>query len=161
MNAAVAQIDVYSHQRADLLERLGCLVGGTTWREPSGGGTNMIELPMAHRFAAALAFARECNPADTGPDILEALATGTQRHRIRIVAELTAALWLQQRRAKKYPKVLPQIAADAFMGCCGVLPKGKPIGVKPEDYAAIIAVAEEMLWQAAERALRKLRRKLR
>lgn len=164
MNAEVAQIDVYSTRRADLIELLGKMIGGTTWREPfSGGSTNVRDMmPYTNRLGAALAYARNCNPADSGPDILEALATGTQKHRRKIVAELAAAMLAGMGRlADRNADYLPQIAADAFMACCGVLRTGRPEEVTPDDYARLTTLAERALWDCAEKTARRVWRKLR
>jgi len=161
--AEVVQIDIYSNERAGLIEQLGILTGGTTWREVFRGSHSTADnMPQAHKLAAALAYARETDPSNIGPDILEAMATGTQVHRRRIVGELTAALRIGTGRlAARNMDHLLQIAADAFLACVGVLPKGRPQAVSARDYNALTALGERILWRAADEALTALARKLR
>ena len=60
---------LWSTERADFVERVAKLAGGTTYRTPGAGrGTDLKALPDEHAIAAALAYARQ-GPNDIGPDV--------------------------------------------------------------------------------------------
>jgi len=83
---------LYSTDRADFVERVAKLAGGTTYRTPGAGrGTDIKALPDEHAIAAALAYARR-GPQDIGPDVAYCWVLESDAYRERVTRQLAIAL---------------------------------------------------------------------
>ncbi|MDE2471666.1 MAG: hypothetical protein KGL35_23800 [Bradyrhizobium sp.] len=147
--------DLFSNERAGFLERLARLSGGTTWREPAGGGGSSDWLPDTHALAASLAYARR-GEHDIGPDIIVCIVCQAEHLRPRIVAELTAALRVECGRvARRNANTLPAIASHAYLAVVyGHNLKPPAQGIRAHDYLLLTRMGEATLWSAAEQSLR-------
>lgn len=167
MNVAVqAQQDIYSTERAGLMERLCVLAGVTAWREPVGGFTNKAtRIPHEHVLAAALAFARDHSgkARDVGPDILEALILARMTsHADNITNKLTFALLDVSARMHQIERArLRKGAYRVVRGCVlGVATERMP-GITAHDWRFIDTFGTRTLWASAEQTLSEVARVLR
>jgi len=176
--ATIAQADIYSNERAGLIERLAVLAGQTTWREPVGsfgGGLRPDTVPQAHTLAAGLSYARHripdvdmlhglvmrADPTDIGPDVLECLVYQrvVNGHRIRIqlvraLRDMSAAL------ARADESHLHKCALPIVRECATGLEADKPFGVPAKVWIPASSLGIRLLWAAAGETLRALAEKL-
>jgi len=165
MNVAAQQVDIYSHERAGLMERLCVLAGVTTYREPVGSFTAPTgRVPNAHVLAAALAFARDHSglSRDVGPDILEALVL--QRitiHADNITGKLGCALRDVSTRMRSIDYTVMRHACHRVLaGCVYGKEAVRTKGVTAHDWRFIETYGTRTLWASAEQTLNEVKRKL-
>ena len=167
MNVATAiQGDIYSVERAGLLERLCVLAGVTAWREPVGGFTNRAgKMPNAHVLAAALAFARghSGHARDVGPDILEALVLARMTpHVDNITSKLAHALLDVSGRMHAIDRrTLDKGCFRVVRGCIVGQPVERMPGITAHDWRFIETFGTRTLWASAEQTLAEVARVLR
>lgn len=177
MNVAAQQVDIYSHERAGLMERLCVLAGVTTYREPVGSFTAPTGgVPHAHTLAAGLSYARRRvpdvdtlhqlvmrqDPTDIGPDVLECLIYQRVVHGWRIRTQLVVAL-------RDMSSKLARAKIEHVRACCLPIIRECSTGIeecKPEDVPERIwipasSLGIRLLWASAGETLRALGEKLR
>jgi len=177
--AAPAQQDIYSHERATLIERLGVLAGQTTWREPQGGfgqGLRPDTVPHAHTLAAGLSYARRRLPdvdemrrfvmradsSDIGPDILECLIYQRVVHGIRIRLQLVRALRdMSGKLARAKEDHVRACCLPIIRECATGIEESKPAEVPTHVWVPASALCIRLLWASAGQTLRELAEKLR
>jgi hypothetical protein len=179
MTTATAQTDIYSHERAGLIERLCVLAGQSTWREPvgsSGGGLRPDTVPQAHTLAAGLSYARHripdadtlhglvmrADPTDIGPDVLECLVYRRVVHGSRIRIQLVRALRDMSRTlAQADEDHVHKCALPIVRECATGVEADKPFGVPAKVWLPASALGIRLLWASAGETLRALAEKLR
>ncbi|AEQ96874.1 hypothetical protein XOC_2766 [Xanthomonas oryzae pv. oryzicola BLS256] len=122
-----------------------------------GHGTKSDTMPDVHTMAAALAYARQ-GEDDIGPDIALAIVCQTDYRRQRIVTELAAALLAATGKVgERSAQLLPMICGRANVAVVlGVQAKPDPAWTIAErDWLLLAGLAEAMLMQAAEGAIRR------
>lgn len=149
-----------AHSPPDFRERVAALVGGTTFREPlGGGGSRWDHMPAAHLVAAALGMARQA-PDDIAPDIATAIALGSNHRRAVIIGKLAGALKSNHHRsARRLRKWMGLVANAAFDNLVHGVRRAPPASVDPEDWATMVAVgcramealADSALWEAEQK----------
>lgn len=160
--AEVVQIDIYSDERASLREKLDILNGRSTWREPrTHGGSRMDNTPHEHNLAAAMAYARKCNPNDIGPDILECLIYRRIVHGGEIATQLVRALADMSARLARTDRQVLRLAACAVIHECATGEEiERPKGVPKDIWVAASALGIRLLWASAGATLRNTAEKL-
>lgn len=180
MNVAVQpqQQDIYSAERAGLMERLCVLAGQTTWREPVGsfGGLRPDTVPHAHTLAAGLAYARRrlpevqemrrvvmrVDPTDIGPDVLECLIYRRVVNGWRIRTQLVLALRdMSAKLARSKVEHVRACGLPIIRECATGIEETKPDGVPAHIWVPASALGIRLLWAAAGEALRATAEKLR
>lgn len=166
MNVATQQVDIYSHERAGLMERLCVLAGVTTYREPVGSFTAPTgKMPTAHVLAAALAFARNHSgkARDIGPDVLEALVLGHMTDNAQhITNKLAAALLdVSARMHRLDRRLLAEACRRVAKACAEGVPAERLNGIPAPDWRFIDTFGTRTLWASAEQTLCEVSRVLR
>ena len=104
-----------SDDRIGFIERLGRLVGQTTYRVPvEGKGTKFDHLPESHALIVDLCGARgkRWNP---GPEVAYAFATGVENNRDDVIKWLAEKLYLGTGSAgRKHPERVRGIALISY-----------------------------------------------
>lgn len=152
-------MDLYSTERAGVIEMLGRLVGTTTWREPmEGHSTKLDHLPKEHALEAALSFGRR-HRNDTAPDLLAAVATRTEIARTKIVPELVAALRIAAGRvAERNTEHLLVVAAHAYLQVVYGTEQQRPAFVSMRDYELLVSFGCRLLWAQVASTARRVHR---
>lgn len=180
MNVAVqAQQDIYSTERAGLIERLCVLAGQTTWREPAGGfgqGLRPDTVPHAHTLAAGLSYARRRLPAvdemrhlvmradstDIGPDVLECLIYKRVVNGMRIRIQLVRALRdMSGKLARAKEDHVRACGLPIIRECATGVEEEKPAEVPSAVWVPASALGIRLLWASAGQTLHALAEKLR
>lgn len=177
--ATTQQADIYSHERASLVERLCVLAGQTTWREPAGGfgqGLRPDTVPHAHTLAAGLSYARRrlpdvdemrrfvmrADPSDIGPDVLECLIYRRVVHGVRIRLQLVRALRdMSGKLARAKEDHIRACALPIIRECATGVEELKPAEVPTHVWVPASALGIRLLWASAGQTLRELAEKLR
>jgi len=158
--------ETFSYDRASFAERAAKLAGMTTFREPVGGrGTKRDQTPDEHTIAAAFAYARKMvwderlgeyipDKHDIGPEIAVAIATQTQAHGERIVAELAAALMAGLGyRANGHTSDIVRVAAGCYLQAVFGVGTQKPEGLTDRQYELARILGDSVLWTSANEAM--------
>jgi hypothetical protein len=165
VNVTAEQVDIYSHERAGLMERLCILAGVTTWREPVGGFTNKPgKIPPEHVLAAALAFARDRSgkARDIGPDILESLVLGKLGDRGEYITTklLHALLDVSARMHAIHRPTLRKACRRVVVGCVEGVPVERINAISAHDWRFIESLGTTTIWNSAEQTLKEVARAL-
>jgi len=172
------QADIYSHERAGLIERLCVLAGQTTWREPVGGfgGLRPDTVPQAHTLAAGLSYARRRLPAvdemrqfvmradatDIGPDVLECLVYQRVVNGMRIRLQLVRALRdMSGKLGRAKEEHVRACGLPIIRECATGIEELKPAEVPTAVWVPASALGIRLLWASAGQTLRELAEKLR
>lgn len=179
MNVAVqSQQDIYSTERAGLIERLCVLAGQTTWREPVGsfGGLRADTVPHVHTLAAGLSYARRrlppvdemhrfvvrADPTDIGPDVLECLIYKRVVNGLRIRIQLVRALRdMSGKLARAKEDHIRACGLPIIRECATGVEEEKPAEVPPAIWIPASALGIRLLWASAGQTLHALAEKLR
>lgn len=174
-----AQRDIYSTERAGLVERLCILAGQTTWREPVGGfgsGLRPDTVPYAHTLAAGLSYARRRipevqemrhvvmrkDPTDIGPDVLECLIYQRVVHGMSIRLQLVRALRdMSGKLARAKVDHVRACGLPIIQECATGVEAVKPEAVPTAVWIPASALGIRLLWASAGQTLRDLADKLR
>lgn len=150
---------LWSTERADFVERVAKLAGGTTYRTPGAGrGTDLKALPDEHAIAAALAYARQ-GPNDIGPDVAYCWVLASDAYRERTTRLLAVALVCHDLR-----KVRPHLLAAAEAAWDTLIHDRRGRGMAPAGADAVswdrallgaIGTLHSSAWDALARAERK------
>lgn len=176
--AIQAQGDIYSAERAGLMERLCVLAGQTTWREPVGsfGGLRPDTVPHAHTLAAGLSYARRrlpdiedmrrfvmrADPTDIGPDVLECLIYKRVVNGIRIRIQLVRALRdMSGKLARAKEDHVRACGLPIIRECATGIEEPKPAEVPTAIWVPASALGIRLLWASAGQTLRAVAEKLR
>lgn len=176
--AIATQADIYSHERAALIERLCILAGQTTWREPMGSfaqGLRPDTVPQAHTLAAGLAYARRrlpavdelhrlvmrVDPTDIGPDVLECLVYQRVINGLQIRRQLVKALRdMSKKLARAKDAHLMACALPIIRECATGIEAERPDTVPSHVWVPASALGIRLLWASAGQTLRALAEKL-
>lgn len=141
---------LWSSDRPEFMERVAKLAGGTTWREPMGGGGGQSDhLPDAHAIAAALAFGRQ-GPQDPGPDVAYCWVLQSDAYRNKVVRMLSIALRCHEFRS--VPEYRLAAAEAAWEATVWNRASARPASA-PKAYDQMLLVACQTLYQSAWDAL--------
>lgn len=146
-------MDTFNHgEHAGLLERMGRLVGQSTYREPSARGSRRAgDITHENALCLALIIARQ-HGDDFGPDIAYAVATGTPCRKDEIVESLAAKLSADPgARRCEIPgsvRIAAQLAYGALLGF-----RGQARGKDAEVIMRLAKIGAGWLWTAMERSL--------
>lgn len=157
--------ETFSYDRASFAERAAKLAGGTTYREPIGGRSTKQDIPDEHSIAAAFVYARKMvwddrlgefvpDKHDISPEIAVAIATQTQAHGERIVAELAAALMAGLGyRANGHTSDIVRVAAGCYLRAVFGVGTQKPEGLTDRQYELARILGDSVLWTSANEAM--------
>lgn len=171
------QVDIYSHERAGLMERLCVLAGQSTYREPMGSFTSpQGGVPHAHALAAGLSYAQRRlpevqdmrrvvmrrDPTDIGPDVVECLVYRRVVNGLRIRAQLVRALRdMSGKLARAKENHVRACCLPIIRECATGMEEPRPAEVPPGVWIPASALGIRLLWASAGETLRALAEKLR
>lgn len=148
--------DTYTLKRPSFEERVNALAGKGAWREPSDGAHGPVRiLPGEHLDAAAIAYARQ-ERGDFGPDVLIAVALGSDAHRDRCVHSLAKALASLTRARDE--RALMYAAMCAWDELVHGRPAKPPASLPSEVWAALLKLAVATLDSERTAAIASARR---
>lgn len=160
--AKTQQSDIFSNERAGLLEKLGALAGVTTWREPTTGYTNKAgEVPYAHILAASLVWWSGQDGYDTisghilASLVLQRLPDGrayddTLNAMVRALSDISRRLALVDRRVLRYG------CKQVWLQCALGVQAKRPSGLGARDWIAVDALGTRTLWSSADQGLNRM-----
>lgn len=167
--------ETWTHERAELREKLGRLAGRTSWREPVAGYTNKAgEMSDEQKMAAAMGFARHMlptgnpdepwmpDPEDVGPDVAICYACETRLSKPNILARITQVLCREFAQAAARPLMTKAAVNAAFeWAIFGHEPDPAQVpkaGMTPATYRGLILVARGAIIRAGEEAIYRAER---
>ena len=179
MNVAAApQVDVFSTERAGLLERLCKIAGSTTWREPRDTDyvPKLDPMPVEHTMLGAMSFAHRRlpsedefhqlvwtrDPTDIGPYVLECLIYKRVVHGSAIRIQLVRALRDMSRVLARADEThVWKSALPIIRECATGREADKPAGVPAKVWIPASSLGIRLLWASAGQTLRAVAEKLR
>lgn len=149
--------------RPDFRERLAALIGPATgWREPGGSrATGNDHMPIAHKVAATMAYARRMvpgaggemvpDPSDIGPDIAVACLCGSDYRRGHIVRAVTWAMRADRSRVvHRNQDAIGYIVNAAFDRLVHQRTRPKLRAMRQTDWDELLLAAMAVLASLAE-----------
>jgi hypothetical protein len=161
-NATTRQTDIFSTERAGLLEKLGALAGMSTWREPGAGYTNKAgQVPYAHILSAALVWWAGQDGYDTisghilASLVLMRLPDG-RAYDDTLSAMVRALTDISSRLARLDRRVLRHGCKQVWMQCAIGTHAKRPSGIGARDWIAVDALGTRTLWCSADQGLSRM-----
>jgi hypothetical protein len=173
-----AQVDIYSTERAGLLERLCRIAGQTTWREPRD--TDYVPpvdpMPVEHTMLTGISFAHrripsedefhrliwKRDPTDIGPYVLDCLIYRRVVHGREIRVQLVRALRdMSKRLAKADEDHVWKAAMPIIRECATGVEADQPTDVPDKVWIPASSLGIRLLWASAGQTLRALAERLR
>src|SRR5690348_15050801 len=177
MQTTAHQVDIFSHERAGLMERLCRIAGQTTWREPRD--TDYVppvdSMPVEHTMMAGLSFAHRRlpskdefhqliwtrDPTDVGPYVLECLIYRRVVNGNLIRIQLVRALRdMSKAIAKADESHVWKSALPIIRECATGIEADKPSGVPAKVWNPACSIGIRLLWASAGETLRALAERL-
>ena len=149
--------ELFGKDRAGLMERLGRLQGGTTYRDgDSGGGTPFVTRKLTAEAELLLALKMaQTHPRDVGPWIVYSIALRIDDRRSQIVHWLADKLIAGAGHVGKRNagRMLVIASASYQLAVHGLEPK-RP-RQRAVDYAALVNIGAGWLWMKCETAVER------